>query len=106
LYLQSRSYGEAERAFSKAASLDSSFEDAYLGWGSSLEGQGRHAEAHKVYADFLEAHSEAKSVLYNDALILGARLGEKKKASELMQLYIQRGGKEIVRAQEVLKGWR
>ena len=32
------------------------FEDAVLGWGSALEGQGKFQDAHKIYADFISAH--------------------------------------------------
>lgn len=106
LYLQSRSYGEAERLFKEARSLDDDFEDAALGLGVALEGQARFDEAHAVYADFLGDHSGGLSVLFNDAVVLGQRLGKKEEAAPMLQKYLERGGKEQARANEILKNWR
>lgn len=106
LYLQSRSFKEAENVFKKAYDLDSSFEDAALGLGVALEGQGKFEDAHRVYAAYLEVNPEASSIVYNDAVLLGNRLNQKVQASQLMLRYIQRGGKETAKAQEIIQSWR
>jgi len=106
LYLQSKSYSDALPLFEKALSIDRDFEDAALGLGICLESQGKFNEAHQVYSDFYDRQSKAVSVLYNDALILGKRLGKKSEASEIMLRYIQRGGKETAKAHEMMQGWR
>jgi tetratricopeptide (TPR) repeat protein len=106
LYLKSRSWSSAEVAFAKAADLDPEFEDAALGLGVALEGEGKNEEAHKVYSDFTTAHPGSSSVVYNDALVLGNRLGRKEEAAQLMLRYIQGGGKETAKAQEVIQTWR
>lgn len=106
LYLQSRSYKEAEKLFTDAYAIDSDFEDAALGLGVSLEGQGKFEEAHKIYSDFSTAHPAAMSVVFNDALILGNRLKRNEEASQLMLRYIQNGGKETAKAHEIIQTWR
>ena len=106
LFLQSRSYGAAEKLFKEARSIDENFEDAALGLGVALEGQGKFDEAHANYKDFLEDHRTASSVLFNDAVILGSRLDKKQEGAELLQQYLQRGGKESARAHEILQSWR
>jgi len=106
VYLQSRSYAAAEPLFVKARDLDDEFEDATLGLGIALEGQGKFEEAHRVYSEFAGKNSNALSVVYNDAILLGNRLNKKAEAAEQMLRYIQRGGKETARAQENLRNWR
>lgn len=106
LYLQSRSYSVAEPLFAKASRMDNEFEDAALGWGISLEGQGKFEEAHKVYSQFMENTPSALSVVYNDSVLLGNRLNRKEEASQQMLRYIQRGGKETAKAQEIIQNWR
>lgn len=106
LYLQSRSYAAAEGLFRKAIDLDESFEDAALGLGASLEGQGKFEQAHQVYADYMNRESSSLSVVYNDAVLLGNRLSRKADAAQMMLRYIQRGGKETAKAQEILQSWR
>ena len=106
MYLQSRSYADAYSLFSKAHALDQDFEDAALGMGVTLEGQGKFAEAHQVYTDFLSNHPNALSVLYNDSILLGNRLKRRQEASEQLLRYIQRGGRETAKAHEMIQGWR
>lgn len=106
LYLQSRSYLDAEALFRRAKDIDGEFEDASLGLGSALEGQGKFAEAHQVYASYLSDNPDGLSVLYNDALVLGNRLKQKDEAAEMMLRYIQRGGKETAKAHDVMQNWR
>ena len=106
LYIQSKSYSDALPLFEKALEIDRNFEDAVLGLGLCYEAQGKFDEAHKVYSDFYERENKALNVLYNDAVILGRRLGKKSEASELMLRYIQRGGKESSKAHEMMQGWR
>ena len=106
LYLQSKSYTDAQSLFKKAIEIDGDFEDAVLGLGVCLEAQGKFDEAHKVYYEFAEAHPQSVNVLFNDAAILGKRLGKKEEASELMLRYIKRGGKESAKAHEMIQGWR
>jgi tetratricopeptide (TPR) repeat protein len=106
LYLQSRSYAEAEKLFTVAYQIDSDMEDAALGYGVSLEGQGKVEEAHKIYGDFIAAHPNALSVLYNDSIVLGNRLKRREEAAQQLLRYIQRGGKETARAHEIIQSWR
>lgn len=106
LYLQSRSYAEAEKLFTEAFAVDSDMEDAALGLGYSLEGQGKIEEAHKVYNDYITAHPDALSALYNDSIILGNRLKRREEAAQQMMRYIQRGGKETAKAHEIIQSWR
>ncbi|MBY0369532.1 tetratricopeptide repeat protein [bacterium] len=106
LYLESRSYADAEKAFRKALDLDGEFEDAALGLGVALEGQGKFEDAHKAYANFIDDNARAISVLYNDSLLLGNRLGKREEATQLMTRYIQLGGKESAKAHESLRKWR
>ena len=106
LFLQSRSYGAAEKLFKEARSLDEKFEDASLGLGVSLEGQGKFEEAHALYKDYLEDNGGASSVLFNDAVLLGSRLDKKQEGAALLQQYLQRGGKESAKAHEILQSWR
>ena len=106
LYLQSRSFGPAQPLFERARQLDEDFEDAHVGLGIALEGQGKFDEAAKVYSEYLSAHPEAMTVAYNQATLLGNRLGRKEEASQLMLRYIQRGGKETAKAQEIIQNWR
>lgn len=106
LYLQSRSYVDAEPLFRKALDIDEEFEDAALGLGICLEAQGKFEEAHKTYASYLNDNPDGLSVLYNDAIILGNRLKQREQASEMMLRYIQRGGKETARAHEIIQTWR
>ncbi len=105
-YLQSRSYGSAEKLFRQAVAIDGDFEDAVLGLGVSLEGIGKAEEAHQVYAAFLESHTESLSVLFNDAVVLGSKLNQKEQAAQMMLRYIQRGGKETAKAQGIIQTWR
>jgi len=106
LYLTSRSYADAEALFRKAHDIDPEFEDAALGLGSALEGQGKFTEAHQVYASFLSDNPNGLTVLYNDALVLGNRLKRRDDAAELMLRYIQRGGKETAKAHDIIQTWR
>jgi tetratricopeptide (TPR) repeat protein len=106
LYLQGRSYLNAEPLFAKARALDGDFEDATVGLGACLEGQGKFEEAHKVYSDFMASHPNALTVLYNDSMLLGNRLKQKELAAQQMLKYIQRGGKETAKAQENIQSWR
>jgi len=106
LYLQSRSYADAEALFRKALDIDDEFEDAALGLGASLEGQAKFAEAHQVYASFLNDNPDGLSVLYSDAVILGNRLKQRDAAAEMMLRYIQRGGKETAKAHDIIQTWR
>jgi Flp pilus assembly protein TadD len=106
LYLQSHSYADAEKMFTRAHEIDGDFEDAILGLGSALEGLGKFAEAHNAYTSYMQGHSDALSVLYNDATILGNRLKQKELASQEMLRYIQRGGRESAKAHENLQNWR
>lgn len=106
LFLQSRSYGAAEKLFKEARSIDEKFEDATLGLGVSLEGQGKFDEAHALYKDYLAENRGASSVLFNDAVLLGSRLDKKQEGAELLQQYLQRGGKESAKAHEILQSWR
>lgn len=106
LYLQSRSYTEAARVFSRARDIDDDFEDAALGLGVALEGQGKFEEAHRIYGSYINAHPNALTALYNDSVLLGNRLKQKELASQQMLRYIQRGGKETARAQEIIQSWR
>jgi hypothetical protein len=59
-----------------------------------------------VYSEFIDDNRNALAALYNDAVLLGNRLGQKEKASELMTRYLQNGGKESAKAQETLRNWR
>jgi tetratricopeptide (TPR) repeat protein len=106
LYLRSRSWVAAEGMFAKALGIDGEFEDAALGLGVALEGQGKFEEAHHIYSDFMNGHSGSLSVVYNDAILLGNRLGRKEEASQLMLRYVQRGGKETAKAHEIMQSWR
>ncbi len=106
LYLQSRSYGDAEKAFRRAEAIDKESEDAVLGLGAALEGQGKFDAAHEIYAEFLSDNGKALGVLYNDSILLGNRLGQKEKAAQQMLRYIQAGGKESAKAQETMRNWR
>ncbi len=106
LYIQSKSYLDALPLFKRALEIDSNFEDAALGLGLCYEAQGKFNEAHKVYSEFSESHSNCLTVLYNDALVLGRNLGKRQEASEMMLRYIQRGGKETAKAHEMIQGWR
>ncbi|MBI3296166.1 MAG: tetratricopeptide repeat protein [Deltaproteobacteria bacterium] len=106
LYLKSQSYKDALPLFKEARRLDPDFEDAALGFGASLEGVGKYADAHEVYTEYLEAHPEAISTLYNDSIVLGNFLKQRDKAAELMLRYIQKGGKETARAHEIIRSWR
>jgi tetratricopeptide (TPR) repeat protein len=106
LYLQSRSYLEAEKLFTVAMSIDPDMEDAALGLGYSLEGQAKFEEAHKVYGDFITSHPNALSALYNDSVILGNRLKRREEAAQQLLRYIQRGGKETAKAHEIIQSWR
>lgn len=106
LYLQSRSYAAAEPLFERARSIDPDMEDAAIGLGIALEGQGKVDEANGVYQGFMSAHPQALSVLYNTATLLGNRLGRKEDAAQLMLRYVQRGGKETAKAQEIIQSWR
>ncbi len=106
LYLQSRSWSAAEQVFIKARSLDEDFEDASLGLGVALEGQGKFEEANSTYAAYMGNHAGARSVLYNDAMLLGNRLSRKEEASQMMLRYVQSGGKETAKAQEIIQSWR
>ncbi len=106
IYLQSRSWADAEKLFARARELDASFEDASLGLGLALEGQGKLEEAHSVYAEHLSNNAEASSVLFNNAVLLGNRLNRKEEAARAMQRYLQRGGKETARAHEFIQNWR
>jgi tetratricopeptide (TPR) repeat protein len=106
LYLQGRGYASAEPLFARARAMDSDFEDATVGLGVCLEGQGKFEEAHKVYSDFIASHQNAMTVLYNDSVLLGNRLKQKELAAQQMLKYIQRGGKETAKAQENIQSWR
>ncbi len=106
IYLQSHSWADAEKLFARARELDSSFEDASLGLGLALEGLGKLEEAHAVYSEHLGQNSEASSVLFNDAALLGNRLKRRDEAAELMKRYLQHGGKETAKAHEFLQNWR
>lgn len=106
LYLESGSHRDAEVLFLRASQMDDKWEDVVLGLGGSLEGQAKFQEASKAYADFLSDNSDALQVMYNHALILGNRLNERVKASQVMMQYLQRGGKDTVRAQKILGTWR
>lgn len=106
LYLQSRSYVPAQPLFQRAVDLDADFEDAHVGLGIALEGQGKNEEAKKVYSDFIASHPTAMTVVYNQSVLLGNRLGQKEEAAQLMLRYIQRGGKETAKAQEIIQSWR
>ncbi|MBI4404778.1 MAG: tetratricopeptide repeat protein [Deltaproteobacteria bacterium] len=106
IYLHSRSYADAGKLFVRALEIDDDFEDAALGLGGSLEGQGKYEEAHSIYSDFIASHPNALSALYNDSVILGKRLKRQQEASQQLLRYVQRGGKESARAQEMLQSWR
>jgi tetratricopeptide (TPR) repeat protein len=106
LHLQTKNYVEAEPLFKKAVALDSELEEAALGWGVALEGQGKFEAAHEVYVDFISENSKALAVLYNDSLLLGNRLGKKEKAADQMLRYIQKGGRESAKAHESMRNWR
>ncbi len=106
LYLQSHSWSAAEPMFVKARGLDEDFEDASLGLGVALEGQGKFDEANQVYSAFMSGHPGSHSVLYNDAMLLGNRLNRKEEAAQLMLRYVQSGGKETAKAQEIIQSWR
>lgn len=106
LYLQSRSWADAERQFEKAREIDPAFEDAALGLGYALEGQGKFEEAHKVYADHIEGNSDAVPTLFNDSIVLGNRLKKREEAAQQMLRYIQKGGKETAKAHEIIQTWR
>jgi tetratricopeptide (TPR) repeat protein len=106
LFLQSRSYGAAEKLFKEARVLDDRFEDATLGLGVALEGQGKFEEAVALYRDYLDDNRGASSVLFNAAVLLGSRLDKKQEGAELLQQYLQRGGKESAKAHEILQSWR
>lgn len=106
LYLQSHSYADAEKLFTRAQEIDGDFEDAALGRGSAMEGMGKFEDAHKVYADFIASHPDALSVLYNDSVILGNRLKQRDAAAQQLLRYIQRGGKETAKAHEIIQSWR
>lgn len=106
MYLQSHSYADAEAVFRKAHLMDDDSEDAVLGLGSALEGLGKFEQAHQVYSDYTSSHPNTLSALYNDALLLGGRLHRQEEASQRLLRYIQRGGKETARAQEIVKTWR
>jgi TolA-binding protein len=106
MYLESGNYRDAEVLFLRATKMDSAWEDAAVGLGSALEGQGKFQEAAETYAEFLSDNSDALQALYNHALILGNRLNQRVKASQLMLQYLQKGGKDTVRAQKILGTWR
>lgn len=106
LYLKSRSWSQAEGVFAKAVDLDPEFEDAALGLGIALEGQGKFQEAHNVYDKYMNGHPGSLSIVYNNAILLGNRLGKKEEASQLMLRYVQRGGKETAKAHEIIQSWR
>ncbi len=106
LYLQSKSYTKAEKEFRKAYQIESDFEDAALGLGVSLEGQGKFEEAHSVYVAFMERNPNALNIVYNDSLILGNRLKKTSDAAQQMLRYLQRGGKETAKAHEAMQNWR
>lgn len=106
LYLQSRSFGPAQPLFERARELDEDFEDASVGLGVALEGQSKFEEAAKVYSEYISAHPESMTVVYNQSVLLGNRLGRKEEASQMMLRYIQRGGKETAKAQEIIQSWR
>ncbi len=63
LYMQSRSYPEAEKLFKRAVDIDADFEDATLGLGGALEAQGKFEPAHQLYTDFRSVHLSALSVV-------------------------------------------
>ena len=106
LYLQSKSYAKAEPMFRRAYEIEANFEDAALGLGASLEGQGKFDDAHQVYASFIGRNPNALNIVYNDALILGNRLKKQNEAAEQMLRYIQRGGKETAKAHEAIQNLR
>ncbi len=106
LFLQSRSYSDAERLFRRAQEIDPSLEEAALGLGVALEGSGKFDAAHSVYSDYIGDNSRALGVLYNDSLLLGNRLGKKEAAANQMLRYIQAGGRESAKAQESMRNWR
>lgn len=106
IHLEGRNFSEAAKMFREAVQLDENFEDAVLGLGAALEGLGQFAQSHEVYERFIDDHPQALSVLYNDSIILGNRLKRKQEAAQLMQRYIQGGGKESARAQKILQTWR
>lgn len=106
MYLQSHSYADAEAVFRKARLMEEDSEEAVLGLGSALEGLGKFEDAHQVYNDYTSSHPNTLSALYNDAVLIGGRLGRHEEASQKLLRYIQRGGKETARAQEIVKTWR
>ena len=106
LYLQSHSYADAQEMFTRAHELDGDFEDAVLGLGSALEGQGKYDEAHSIYSAFISGHADSMSVLFNDAVVLGNHLKQKEAAAQLMLRYIQHGGKETAKAHDIIQSWR
>jgi tetratricopeptide (TPR) repeat protein len=106
LYLESGSYRDAEVLFLRATQQNDKWEEAALGLGSALEGQGKFQEASSYYSDFVGDNSNALQALYNHAVLLGNRLGQREKASKLMMQYLQRGGKDTARAQKILGTWR
>jgi|GEM_PF-1256715 len=105
-YLKSRSYAAAQGLFEKALTQDDSFEDAALGLGVCLEGQGKFEDAAKTYAKYADKHSAGLSLIFNHAVLLGTRMDRRQDAADLMQRYIQLGGRETARAHEFIQGWR
>ncbi len=106
LYLQSHSYSDAEKVFYTASQLDRGLEDAIVGRGVALEAMGQFEKAHDVYADYLNKDPQALAVLYNDSILLGKRLNQPQLAAQQMLRYVQKGGKETARAQELIQSWR
>jgi len=106
LYLESASYSAAEKVFQKAHDLQSESEEAALGLGVALEGQKKWQEAADVYRSYRGSNGSSVAVYYNEALVLGSQLQQKEKAAELMQQYIQRGGKQSAKAREALQQWK
>ncbi len=106
IYLRGRNYEKALQMFQKAVSIDPNFEDAVLGMGVSLTGLKRYEEANNIYGEYIERNPEGVSVLYNKALVLGDNLKRSKEASEVMLQYIQKGGRQAVRAQKFMEDWK
>ncbi|MCB0403704.1 MAG: tetratricopeptide repeat protein [Bdellovibrionales bacterium] len=106
LYLESASYADAERAFVRALDRDKGFEDAVLGRGSALEALGQFESARSVYEDFLSQRPNAVSVLYNNGILLGNRLNQPKLAADMLLRYVQAGGNQTAKAQELIQKWR
>lgn len=106
LYLESASYADAERAFLRALDRDKGFEDAVLGRGAALEALGQFDSARSAYESFLSQHPNAVSVLYNNGILLGNRLNQPKLAADMLLRYVQAGGKQTAKAQELIQKWR